>query len=300
VSVTTSGTWTLGDHTVRRIGFGCMRLSGAGAFDGEPARDPDSSIRVLRRAVELGVDHLDTSNFYFHANAPTGPVRANELIRRALAPYDDHLTIVTKVGPRRSRDGEFLPFAKPEQLRAEVEQNLVELGLETLDVVNLRMLGPRSLTDHVGALVDLHEAGLLRHIGVSAVTSEQLEEARAVSDVVCVQNRYAVDARHPASDTLVERCGELGIAFVGYFAIAGERKEGAADGSEEVDAVVREVAQRHGATPAQVRIAWTLAQGPHVLAIPGTGRVSHLEENLAAGDLLLTADDLSHLDATRL
>ena len=253
---------------------------------------------MLRRAVELGVDHFDTSNFYFRSG-PDGPVRANDLMRRALAPYDAGLTIVTKVGPRRTDDGEFAPFPTPEQLRAEVEQNLRELGLETLDVVNLRMLGPRPVADHVGALVELREAGLLRHIGVSAVNLEQLEEARAVTDVVCVQNRYAVDARHPASDALVERCGELGIAFVGYFAIAGDRKEGANDGSGEVDDAVAKVAAGHGATPAQVRIAWTLAQGPHVLAIPGTGDLGHLEENVAAQDVELTVDDLSRLAGAR-
>jgi pyridoxine 4-dehydrogenase len=294
-----SDTWKLGDRSVHRVGFGAMRLAGTGAWDHGTARDPATSIAVLRRAVELGVDHIDTSNFYFRSGGADGPVRANALIRTALAPYDDALTIVTKVGPRRADDGEFLPFATPEELRAEVEQNLRELGLETLDVVNLRMLGPRPVTDHVGALVELRDEGLLRHIGVSAVTPEQLEEARAVTDVVCVQNRYAVDSRHPASDALVRRCGELGIAFVGYFAIAGERKEGADEGSGEVDAAVVEVAVRHGATPAQVRIAWTLAQGAHVLAIPGTGDLKHLEENVEAGDLRLTEDDLSRLGAGR-
>jgi pyridoxine 4-dehydrogenase len=294
-------TFNLGDRTVHRIGFGCMRLSGAAAFADQPARDPEAAIAVLRRATELGVDHVDTSDFYFHPG-PDGPVRANDLIRRALAPYgryQEGLTIVTKVGPRRTPDGAFMPFATPEDLRTEVEQNLRELGLETLDVVNLRMLGPRPVTDHVGALVELREAGLLRHIGVSAVSLEQLEEARAVTDVVCVQNRYAVDARHPASDALVQRCGELGIAFVGYFAIAGERKEGANDGSDEVDAAVAEVAARHGVTPAQVRIAWTLAQRPHVLAIPGTGDLGHLEENVASQDVELTVDDLSRLAGAR-
>ncbi len=216
-------TFHLGDRTVHRIGFGCMRLAGTGAFDYGVARDPDTSVAVLRRAADLGVDHFDTSNFYFRSG-PDGPLRANDLLRRALAPngsYDEHLTIAVKVGPRRTDDGEFAPFTTPEQLRAEVEQNLRELGRETLDVVYLRMLGPRPLTDHLGRLVELRDAGLVRHIGVSAVTSEQLEEALGVTDVVSVQNRYAVDARHPASDALVERCGELGIAFVGYFAIAG-------------------------------------------------------------------------------
>ena len=275
-----------------------MRLTGAAAFSGEPARDSDAAVAVLRRAVELGVDHLDTSGFYFHPG-PDGPIRSNELVRRALAPYDDGLTIVTKVGPRRTPDGEFAPFAAPGDLRAEVEQNLRELGLETLDVVNLRMGGSRPVTDHVGALVELRDAGLLRHIGVSAVNLDQLEEARGVTEVVCVQNRYAVDARHPASDALVERCGELGIAFVGYFAIAGDRKEEAGDGSGETDAAVAEVAARHGVRPAQVRIAWTLAQGPHVLAIPGTGDLGHLEENVASQDVELTVDDLSRLAGAR-
>ncbi len=294
----TRDTWKLGDRTVHRIGFGCMRLAGTGAFDRGAARDPDASVAVLRRAVELGVDHVDTSNFYFRSG-PDGPVRANDLIRRALSPYDDRLTIATKVGPRRTPDGEFAPFATPEQLRGEVEQNLRELGLDSLDVVYLRMLGPRPVAEHVEALVELRDAGVLRHIGVSAVNLEQLEEARRVTEVVSVQNRYAVDARHPASDALVERCGELGIAFVGYFAIAGDRKEAADEGSGEADSAVAKVAAEHGATAAQVRLAWTLAQGPHVLAIPGTGSVAHLEENVAAGDVQLTADDLSALGAAR-
>ncbi len=274
-----------------------MRLSGAAAFDDGPARDPEASVAVLRRAVELGVDHLDTSNFYFHAGSD-GPVRANDLLRRALAPYDG-LTVATKVGPRRTPDGGFAPFAEPEDLRAEVEQNLRELGLETLDVVYLRMLGPRTVTDHLGALVELRDAGLLRHIGVSAVNLAQLEEALSVCTVAAVQNRYAVDARHPASDALVGRCRELGIPFVGYFAIAGERKEGADDGSGEMDAAVAEVAARHRVSAAQVRLAWTLAQGPHVLAIPGTGSLAHLEDNVAAHDVELAVDDLSRLDSAR-
>ena len=294
-----SCTVPLGDRTVRRIGFGCMRLAGTGAFDYGVARDPDVSVAVLRRAADLGVDHFDTSNFYFRSG-PDGPLRANDLLRRALArPYDEHLTIAVKVGPRRTDDGEFASFTTPEQMRAEVEQNLRELGRETLDVVYLRMLGPRPLADHLGRLVELRDAGLVRHIGVSAVTSEQLEEALGITDVVSVQNRYAVDARHPASDALVERCGELGIAFVGYFAIAGERKEGADEGSDEADDAVAKVAAGHGVTPAQVRIAWTLAQGPHVLAIPGTGDLGHLEENVAARDVELTVDDLSRLAAAR-
>jgi aryl-alcohol dehydrogenase-like predicted oxidoreductase len=276
-----------------------MRLSGAVAFDHGPARDPDSAVAVLRRAVELGVDHLDTSNFYFHLG-PQGPVRANELVRRALTPYDGDLTIAAKVGPRRTTDGAFASFAEPGDLRAEVEQNLRELGLDTLDLVYLRMVGPRPVSDHLGALVELREAGLLRHIGISAVNLDQLEEARGVTEVAAVQNRYAVDSRHPASDALVERCGELGIPFVGYFAIAGDRKEEGYDGTEEVDATVAEVAARHGASAAQVRIAWTLAQRPHVLAIPGTGSLAHLQENVAAADLALTADDLSRLGGGRL
>lgn len=297
--------YRLGDRTVRRIGFGCMRLAGTGAFDSGVARDPETSVTVLRRAADLGVDHFDTSNFYFRSG-PDGPVRANDLLRRALAPngsYDEHLTIAVKVGPRRSDDGEFAPFTTPEQLRGEVEQNLRELGRETLDVVYLRMLGPRPLGDHLGRLVELRDAGLVRHVGVSAVTIEQLEEALGITDVVSVQNRYAVDARHPASDALVGRCGELGIAFVGYFAIAGDRKEApgqhGGDGSGEVDSAVAEVAQRHSATPAQVRIAWTLAQGPHVLAIPGTGDLGHLAENVASQDVELTVDDLSRLAGAR-
>jgi aryl-alcohol dehydrogenase-like predicted oxidoreductase len=285
-----AGTWQLGDLTVNRIGFGTMRLTGTAAFDLGTPRDRSTSIAVLRRALELGVNHLDTAAFYF------SPLRsALELVRSALAPYPDDLVIATKVGPGRDPSGEWLPWARPEQLRGQVEENLRLLGRDHLDVVNLRTFGRGPIADPVGALVELRADGLLRHIGLSNVDVAQLDEALTVTDVVCVQNRHGLDFRLPGAADVLRVCGERGIAFVPYFSIVGEGKEQGVDASAEHD-VVLEVAQARGATPAQVRLAWTLAQGPHVLAIPGTGDLRHLEENVAAGALELSADDLSRLD----
>lgn len=288
ITAADAGTWKLGDLTVNRVGFGAMRLTGSAAFDLGTPSDRDRSISVLRRAIELGVNHIDTAAFYF------SPLRsANELINRALAPYPDDLVIATKVGPGRDPSGAWLPWPTPEQLRGQVEENLRQLGRDHLDVVNLRLYGPGSLAEHFGALADLREAGLIRHLGVSNVSAEQLAEAQAIAPVVCVQNRYGIEGRRPGSDDLVQTCGEQGIAFVPYFAIAGEGREGGAssvDGDE-----VLAIARAHGATAAQVRLAWTLQQGPHMLAIPGTGNPDHLVENVAAGALWLTDDEVAHL-----
>jgi pyridoxine 4-dehydrogenase len=285
ITAAAAGTWTLGDLTVNRLGFGAMRLTGSAAFDLGTLRDRERSIQVLRRAVDLGVNHIDTAAFYF------SPLRsANELINRALAPYPDDLVIVTKVGPGRDPSGEWLPWARPDQLRGQVEENIRQLGREHLDVVNLRMYGPGSLAEHFGALVELRDAGLVRHLGISAVDADQLAEAQAIAPVVCVQNRFGIGT--PRRD-LVRICGEQGIAFVPYFAIAGE---GGARGPRDAenDAVLA-VARAHGATAAQVRLAWTLQQGPHVLAIPGTGDPEHLAQNVAAGALRLTPEELDRL-----
>ena len=289
ITAAAAGTWTLGDLTVNRLGFGAMRLTGSAAFDLGTPRERERSIQVLRRAVELGVNHIDTAAFYF------SPLRsANELINRALAPYPDDLVIVTKVGPGRDPSGEWLPWARPDQLRGQVEENIRQLGRDHLDVVNLRMYGRGPLAEHLGALVELRDAGLIRHLGISAVDADQLAEARAMVPVVCVQNRYGIDAP-PADRDLVRICGEQGVAFVPYFAIAGP---GGAHGpgSSETDDVLA-VAQAHGVTAAQVRLAWTLQQGPHVLAIPGTGDPEHLAQNVAAGALRLTPEELARLDA---
>lgn len=213
ITAAVAGTWELGDLTVNRIGFGAMRLT-ANA-DGTPS-DRDRAIAVLRRAVELGVNHIDTAAFYF------SPLRsANELINRALAPYPDDLVITTKVGPGKDPSGAWLPPAGPGQLRGQVEENLRQLGRDHLDVVNLRVHGPDSIAERFGALAELRDAGLIRHLGISNVRPKHLAEALAIAPVVCVQNRYGLGAS-PERRGFLRVCGEQGIAFVPFFAIAGE------------------------------------------------------------------------------
>ncbi|MGH1564609.1 aldo/keto reductase [Mumia sp. DW29H23] len=284
-----AGTWQLGDLTVNRLGFGAMRLTGSAAFDLGEVRDRDRSIQVLRRAVELGVNHVDTAAFYF------SPLRsANELINSALAPYADDLVIATKVGPGRDPSGAWLSPARPDELRGQVEENLRQLGRDHLDVVNFRRMPTvESVAEHVGALADLREAGLIRHIGVSAVERSHLEEALTITPVVCVQNRFGIGSSPDALD-LLATCGDLGIAFVPFFAVAGTGAERGRSASAE-DEEVAAIADAHGASPAQVRLAWTLQQGAHVLAIPGTGNLGHLEQNVAAGALRLDESELARL-----
>ncbi|MGW0780462.1 aldo/keto reductase [Streptomyces sp. NPDC002913] len=290
INASAAGVWTLGDLTVNRIGFGSMRLTQDGAaFGRSDSGDRNRALAVLRRALELGVNHIDTAAFYF------SPLRsANELINSALAPYADDLVITTKVGPGRDPSGNWV-WAAPDQLRGQVEENLRQLGRDHLDVVNLRLAqsqASESVAEHFGALSELREAGLIRHLGISNTTPAQLDEARSIAPVVCVQNAYGIDS--PAEDhALLRACGEQGIAFVPFFAIVGKGREGGVSGTER-EAVLT-VARNHGATPAQVRLAWTLHQGAHVLAIPGTGNPDHLTENVAAGTLRLTADDLALL-----
>ena len=269
-----------------------MRLPQRGeAFaPGAVPGDRGQAIAVLRRAVELGVNHIDTAAFYFSSLRS-----ANELINTALAPYPDDLVITTKVGPGRSPDGEFLPLARPDQLRGQVEENLRQLGRDHLDVVNLRQHALADVAEHYGALAELQEAGLIRHLGLSNIRPEHLEQARAVAPVVCVQNSFALGFRMPSQDGQLTRCGELGIAFVPFFAIAGEGREAGAGGAEHPE--VEAIAKAHDASTAQVRLAWTLGRGPHVLVIPGTSSLDHLADNVAAGDLTLTDDDLARLDA---
>ncbi|MEV4615850.1 oxidoreductase [Kitasatospora sp. NPDC049258] len=292
VGAAAAGTWTLGDREVRRLGFGAMRLTGNGMrgnSDGAPI-DRARAVGLLRSAVEHGVNHIDTAAFYF------SPLRsANELINSALAPYPDELVIVTKVGPGRDPSGEWLTMARPDQLRGQVEENLRQLGRDHLDVVNLRRNQMDSIAEHFGALAELREAGLIRQLGLSNVGPEHLAEARAIAPVVCVQNRYGLEHRTADANGLLDACREQGIAFVPFFAIAGDRREAAADGGH--DERVIQVARAHGATPTQVRLAWTLHRGPHVLAIPGTSDPGHLRENIAAGGLELSAADLDRLAA---
>ncbi|MBB4921515.1 aldo/keto reductase [Kitasatospora kifunensis] len=290
VTAAAAGTWKLGDLTVNRVGFGAMRLTQHGeafANDAAPS-DRGQAIGLLRRAVELGVNHLDTAAFYF------SPLRsANELINRALAPYSEDLVITTKVGPSRSPSGEFLPHATPAQLRGQVEENLRQLGRDHLDVVNLRIIGTDSIAERFGALAELRTAGLIRQLGLSNVHPHHLAEAQAIAPVVCVQNRYGIGIR-PDHDEFLRDCGRQGIAFVPFYSIAGTGGQAGTSGeaSEEVLAIAR----AHGVSGAQVRIAWTLHRGPHVLAIPGTGNPAHLVANVAAGALRLGEDELAVLD----
>jgi pyridoxine 4-dehydrogenase len=295
-SAADAGTWTLGDLTVNRLGFGAMRLTGSRPFD--PASRPagrDEAIAVLRRAIELGVNHIDTASFYFSALRS-----ANELINSALAPYPADLVITTKVGPGRDPSGDWIPRARPELLRGQVEENIRQLGVDHLDVVNLRWgLRAGPIAEHFGAMAEIQQAGLVRHLGVSAVAPHHLTEAMLIAPVVCVQNPYAVGAR-PEGHAFLRECGELGVAFVPFFAIAGRGREGGVGADDPVAAAaarVAAIAAAHSVTPAQVRLAWTLAQGPHVLAIPGTSRPDHLTENVAAAAIRLSEDERAQLEA---
>jgi aryl-alcohol dehydrogenase-like predicted oxidoreductase len=273
-----------GDLHVNRMGFGAMRLS-FGPFGGPP-RDPRTGVAVLRRAVELGVNHIDTAAFY-----ELGEVNANRLIREALHPYDENLVIATKVGPLRGPDGVPSGQAAPGELRALVEENLQVLGVDRLDLVYLRIGGltapeGESLTERFAVLAGLREEGLIRHLGVSNVSVAQFQEARQIAPVAAVQNHFHV---HHAGDAgLLRRCEELGVAYVPYFPLGG------GDRPLDVDRLGK-VAARHGATSAQVALAWLLGLSPAMLAIPGTGSLEHLEENVAAADITLSEEDLADL-----
>ncbi|MCZ1005419.1 oxidoreductase [Streptomyces lydicus] len=288
VSAAASGTWLLGDLKVNRIGFGAMRLTGNAAFHQGTPSDRDQSITVLRRAVELGVNHIDTAAFYFSRLRS-----ANELINSALAPYSADLVIATKVGPARDASGAWADPARPDQLRDQVEENLRQLGRDHLDLVNLRLMGQDNISEHFGALAELRDAGLVRHLGISGARPEHLAQAQAIAPVVCVQNRYGIDM--PGGEQMLRACAAHAIAFVPFFAIAGKGREAGAVQAEHDE--VRAVADAHGVSPAQIRLAWILQQGPHVLAIPGTGNPEHLAANVAAGALQLAEEELQLLDS---
>ncbi|MFC9431121.1 oxidoreductase [Streptomyces sp. NPDC056987] len=293
ITASDAGTWQLGDLTVNRMGFGAMRLTQHGAAFGADTTPSDRgrAIGVLRRAVELGVNHIDTAAFYF------SPLRsANELINRALAPYPEDLVITTKVGPGRDHTGEWAWADTPRELRGQVEENIRQLGRDHLDVVNLRTRGNHSIAELFGALAELRDAGLIRHLGVSNVTPEQLAEARAIAPVVCVQNAYGIGAAD--GDALLRLCGEQGIAFVPFFAIAGQGREAGTGAAESAELLA--VARAHNASIEQIRLAWTLTRGSHVLAIPGTGNPDHLTANVAAGALRLTDEELTLLEGFHL
>ncbi|MFE9251807.1 aldo/keto reductase [Streptomyces sp. NPDC007088] len=289
-SAADSGTWVLGDRTVHRLGFGAMRLpqTGRALVPGAVPRDREQAVSVLRRARDLGVNHIDTAAFYF---SPL--LSANELINRALAPYPDDLVLTTKVGPGRDPSGRWLPHGAPGDLRGQVEENLRQLGRDHLDVVNLRVVDEGSVAEHFGALAALRDAGLVRHLGLSNVRAEQLEEARSLAPVVCVQNPYGLGAA-PGQDALLRLCGEYGIAFVPFYAIAGRGRQNGAAGPGREHLPPEAVGS--GASAAQIRLAWTLSRGPHVLAIPGTGDPAHVDANVAAGALRLGAPALAALD----
>lgn len=273
-----------GDLPVRRVGFGAMRLV-QGTFDG-PVRERASGVAVLRRAVELGVNHIDTAAFY-----GTPEIRANTLIREALSPYSEHLVIATKVGPLLDESGMPGREARPEELRGLVEDDLRVLGLDRLDLVYLRVGGMAApddtpIADRFAALAELQRKGLIRHLGVSNVSWKQFEEALAIAPIAAVQNHFSIQHRTDAA--LLQRCGALGIAFVPFFPLGG--------GFLPLDApTVLDVAERHGATPTQIAQAWLLGTAPNVLLITGTGVLGHVEENAAVDGIALTAEDLALL-----
>jgi aryl-alcohol dehydrogenase-like predicted oxidoreductase len=282
--------WSFGDRTVRRIGFGAKRLGGS---TGGGPDVQERAIALLRRAVELGVNHLDTAAFYPTSDQPGRKLAfnaldwANGVIRRALAPYPDDLVIATKVGPTETG------LARPDQLRALVEADLQALGLDALDLVYLRQARLDSVAEHFGVLAELQAKGMIRHLGLSNVRAEHLAQAQAIAPVVAVQNRYGVGFGR-TNDSLLSTCGEQGIAFVPFFALAAEAREA---GGVSVNDAIQEIADRHEATAAQIRLAWTLTCGDHVLAIPGTSSQQHLEENLEAGSIHLSPDELAVLDS---
>jgi len=261
-----------------RMGYGAMRLSGPDIMG--PPRDRDEAIAVLRTAVDAGITHIDTSDFY-------GPAVVNELIREALHPYPEELRIVTKVGVRRDAKGRWTPSQTPEDLQRQVFDNLEHLGVEALDAVNLRVPDTGSIAERFAALAELQEDGAIRHLGVSNVTDAQLTEAQSVAPVVTVQNEYNLVNR--ADDALVDRCAREGIAYTPFFPLGGFTPL-------QSDALAR-VAERLGASPQQVALAWLLQRSATIVVIPGTSSVAHLRENLAAADLELGPDDVRELDA---
>jgi len=278
-----SGTFTLGSRTVKRLGYGAMQLAGPGVFG--PPRDRGAALAVLREAVAAGVDHIDTSDFY-------GPHVTNQLIREALHPYPDDLVIVTKIGARRGDDASWLPASSPEALTQAVHDNLRNLGLDVLDVVNLRIMftvhGPAegSIEAPLAALAELQRQGLVRHIGLSNVTPAQVAEARGIAAIACVQNMYNIAHRH--DDALIDDLARDGIAYVPFFPLGGF--------TPLQSSALSDVAARLGATPMQVALAWLLRRAPNILPIPGTSSVAHLRENLAAAGLELPDDAMAALD----
>ena len=278
-----AGTFSLGGRTVKRLGYGAMQLAGTGVFG--PPRDRDAALAVLREAIAAGVDHIDTSDFY-------GPHVTNQLIREALSPYPDDLVIVTKIGARRGEDASWLPAYGAGELTRAVDDNLRNLGLEALEVVNLRIMfdahGPAegSIAAPLEALADLQQQGLVRHIGLSNVTPTQVKEGRGIAEIVCVQNHY--NLAHRYDDALIDDLAEDGIPYVPFFPLGGF--------SPLQSTALFDVARRLQATRMQVALAWLLQRAPNILLIPGTSSVTHLRENLAAASLVLPKHEIAALD----
>jgi aryl-alcohol dehydrogenase-like predicted oxidoreductase len=278
-----SGTFKLGDRVVKRLGYGAMQLAGKGVFG--PPRDRAEAIAVLREAVESGVNHIDTSDFY-------GPHVTNEIIKEALHPYKDDLVIVTKVGALRGADGSWNPAFSREELTRAVHDNLRNLGLEVMEVVNLRSMfdvhGPAegSLEEPLSVLADLQRQGLIKHIGLSNVTAKQIADGRKITDIVCVQNQYNLANR--GDDALIDQLAAQGTAYVPFFPLGGF--------SPLQSSTLSDVAARLGATPLQVALAWLLRRSASILLIPGTSSLAHLRENLAAADIVLSDEAMAELD----
>jgi pyridoxine 4-dehydrogenase len=278
-----SGTFTLGDRTVKRLGYGAMQLAGPGVFG--PPKDRKAALAVLREAVAAGVNHIDTSDFY-------GPHITNQIIREALHPYPEDLVIVTKVSARRGADGSWLPAMSPPELTAAVHDNLRNLGLDVLEVVNFRSMhgteepAEGSIEAPLTVLAELQRQGLIRHIGLSNVTAAQLAESRRICDIVCVQNMYNV--AHRADDALIDTLAHDEIPYVPFFPLGGF--------TPLQSSTLSDVAKRLELTPMQVALAWLLRRAPNVLLIPGTSSVAHLRENLAAAGLTLPGEALMALD----
>jgi len=278
-----AGVFKLGDRSVSRLGYGAMQLAGPGVFG--PPKDHAAALAVLREAVASGVNHIDTSDFY-------GPHITNQIIKEALHPYPDDLVLVTKISAKRGPKGEWLPAFSAEELTQAVHDNLRHLGLDVIEVVNLRSMyavhGPAegSLEAPLTVLAELQRQGLVRHIGLSNVTPTQIEEGRGICEIVCVQNHYNLAHRH--DDALIDRLAADGIPYVPYFPLGGF--------SPLQSSVLSDVAARLGATPMQTALAWLLQRSPNLLLIPGTSSVVHLRENLAAAALALPTEALAALE----
>jgi aryl-alcohol dehydrogenase-like predicted oxidoreductase len=282
--ISKAGTFHLGSRNVNRMGYGAMQLAGPGVFG--PPKDREQAIAVLREAVASGVNHIDTSDYY-------GPHVVNQIIREALSPYPDDLVLVTKLGARRGEDASWLPWNRPEELAQGLRDNLRNLGVEAMEIVNLRIMGAGhgpsegSIAEQVEAMAELQRQGLVRHLGLSNVTRGQIEEAQAIAPVICVQNHY--NLVHRDDDELIDWLAEHGIAYVPFFPLGGFsplQSEGLA-----------RIATELGATPMQVALAWLLQRSPNILLIPGTSSLGHLRENLAAAELELSPNVLERLNS---